>query len=175
MNGNALLPALVAVSGLLVVSGAAKLRNPGPAAAALRSLGVRPARHVALAAACAELVTGIACLVRPGTAAPVVGVLYLAFAGLVALELRRGIDGSCGCLGSAETPPSPLQLALDLAFAAIAFAAVRFPPQALPGLVAQHPLAGLFVAAAAAAATFLCAAALVLVPPALAAYRRPTA
>ncbi len=68
-----------------------------------------------------------------------------------------------------------MQLALDLVFAAVAFAASRFPPQALPGLVAHHPLTGLVVTAAAAAATVLCAAALALVPQALTAYRRPTA
>ncbi len=175
MNGDALLPALVAVSGLLVVSGAAKLRDPAPAAAALRSLGLHRARHVVLAAAVAEILAGGAAIAQPAAAAPAVGLLYLVFAGIVAVELRQGIDGPCGCLGSADTPPSPVQLVLDLAFATVAFAAARFPPQALPHLVAHHPLAGSLVTVAAAAATLLCAAALALVPPALTAYRRPAA
>ena len=47
-----------------------------------------------------------------------VAVSYLAFAGFVVVALRSGKPiSSCGCFGKVDTPPSPVHVVLDLAFA----------------------------------------------------------
>ncbi len=167
-----LLPALLAAALLLVASGLAKLRDPRPAVAALRALGVPAAALVVPVAAAVELAAGVACLATPRAAA-LVGALYVVFAWLVAVQLARGSTASCGCLGSADTPPSPLHLGLDLALAAVAFAAAASPPRAVVSLLGAHPAAGTVVAVASVTAAFLLAAAASVLPAALSSYRRP--
>ena len=167
-----LLPALLAAALLLVASGLAKLREPRPAVAALHALGIPAAALVVPVAGLVELAVGAASLATPRAAA-LVGVLYVVFACLVAAQLARGSTASCGCLGSADTPPSPLHLVLDLALAAVAFAAAAAPPASVISLLGAHPAAGTVVALAAAAAAFLLVAAASLLPPALSSYRRP--
>jgi hypothetical protein len=167
-----LLPALLAACLLLVVSGAAKLRNPRPAAAALRALGVPAATLVVPVAAVVELAAGVAGIAAPRTAL-FAGALYVVFACLVGAQLARGSTASCGCLGSADTPPSPLHLVIDAALAATAFAAAFSAPPGIVSLLGAHPAAGAVVAAASATAAFLLVSAASLLPAALASYRRP--
>lgn len=176
MSGVELLPALLAAAATLLVAGVAKLHDPAPAAAALDALGFPAPRTVVRLAAAAELSVGGAVVARPSAAADAaLAALYLAFAALVALQLRRGIVLSCGCLGAAEIPPSPFHLLLNTAVTGLAAAAALRPPTGLPDLIAAHPAAGILVAAAALAAARLVLTALVLLPPLLASYRPPAA
>jgi hypothetical protein len=171
VSSPALCVPLFAAAGLLLVSGGAKLHEPAAAAAALRRAGL-PALPVAVrVAAVVELVVGAACLVRPAVGAPAVGALYLLFAVVTAVELRRGA-GSCGCLGAVEVPPSPVQLALNLVLAGVALAASAAPPPGVASLLRLEVFGGAVVLAAAGVATFLCASVLVHAHPALIAYRR---
>jgi len=162
-----LLPLLLTAAGLLVVSGVAKLRDPAPAAAAV---GV-PAALVR-GGALVELAVAVLAVVRPAPGAAAAAALYAGFAALVTRQLRRGATRSCGCLGSAEAPPSRLHVALDLAFALVCTACVVVPPRPLGAL--PH-VSGLVVWLAGAVAARALAAALELVPAALASYRRPAA
>jgi methylamine utilization protein MauE len=121
-----------AAAGLLVVSGAAKLRHPEPAGRALASLGLPSGRRTVGTIGVVEIAVGVWCLFAPGTAsAASLGLLYATFAVFLAFQLRTGLPAaSCGCLGSHDAPPSLVHVALNVAAAATA------------ALVAKVPLAG---------------------------------
>jgi hypothetical protein len=129
---------------LLVLTAAQKLAVPGPAARALRQVGIRVPRAAVRVGAAAELAAGIGALVsgRPAFTAGV-AVAYAVFAVFVAVALRRPEPVSdCGCFGGPETPPTLGHLAFDAAAAAVCLAATIRP---VPGLVTtlnHQPLAG---------------------------------
>jgi hypothetical protein len=124
-----------AAAGLVVVSGAAKLRHPEPAGRALAMLRLPSGRLTVRAIGVVELVIGAWCLFAPGTAsAASLGLLYAAFAAFLALQLRAKTPGaSCGCLGSHDASPSMVHVVLDLAAAVTAALVATAPP---PGVVA---------------------------------------
>lgn len=107
-------------AGLLVVSGRSKLLNPAPTLGALDAAGIATERPVATYLGVAEIAAGLAgLLVGSGIGAVPVGVLYLGFAGFVAMALARGWPiQSCGCFARIDTPPTWAHLAFDLAAAA---------------------------------------------------------
>jgi len=166
----ALLPIYLTAAGLLVLSGVAKLRDPGPASDALvefRLLGTRPlVRVVALI----ELASAMLMVARPSLGAPAACGLYLAFAALVLAQLVRGSARSCGCLGSAALPATRLHVALNVALAACC---ALVHPYSLGAF--RDPLAGTLVFLGAATMAWAIAAGLELLPRALRAYRRPVA
>ena len=163
---SVLLPLLLTAAGLLAISGIAKLRNPAPAAA---TLGVP--ELLLRGGAVVELAVAVLVAAAPGSGAIAAALLYLAFALLVAFQLRAGVTTSCGCLGSAQTPPSRVHVALDLALALVCTASAFDTPHPLAALTRG---AGAVVWAAAAAAAWMLVAGIELLPGALAAYRRPT-
>jgi hypothetical protein len=76
---------------------------------------VRVGAAVEVAIAAGALVDGS----RPFAA--LVAASYLGFAAFVLAALRRGVPlSSCGCFGVADTPPSGVHLALNLAATAVA-------------------------------------------------------
>ena len=166
----ALLPVYLVAAGLLVASAVAKLRHPHPAAEALAELGLPASRHLVRCASLAELAAAALMIGRPALGAPAACVLYLSFAALVVAQLRHGSTRSCGCLGSAELPPTRLHAAVNVVLAGAC--AVARP---LPLAAFRHPLEGGVVYLAAATTAWALAAGLELLPAALAAYRRPTA
>ena len=172
MTGTLLLPPLLTASVLLVVSGALKLRAPGVATVALAELGVPAARLLVVSGAVVELVVGALVVVWPGVGAPAAGVLFLCFATLVAVQLRKRAGSSCGCFGSAATAPaSRLHVLVNLVFAAVCAAAGASDPQPLNALL--RPATGVPVYVAAAVTAWALAAGLDLVPRMLTAYRKP--
>lgn len=171
---DALLPVLLAAAVLLAASGGAKLRSPAAATAALQELGLPRARALVLAGALCELAVAAAVVVRPQPGAAAASALYLLFALLVGLQLRRGSTRSCGCLGAADTPPSRVHLALDLTLAAACACCVAATPHPLPDLEG-HPFHAALLVLAAGTTAWLVAAGLAHVPRALGAYRRPAA
>ena len=100
-----LLPAYLAAAGLLVASAVAKLRRSEPAARALAELRLPAARLLVIGGSLIEVAVAALMLARPALGAPAAAALYLAFAVLVLVQLRRGSTSSCGCLGSVELPP----------------------------------------------------------------------
>src|SRR5689334_16292262 len=110
-------------AGLLVASGIGKLVRPQAAVAALGSAGLRGGAWTARALGSVEIVVGVLALWRPSpTTALAVSVLYLAFAAFLVRLIRRGGATTCGCVGSAEAPPSMLHVVLDLVAAVVAVA-----------------------------------------------------
>lgn len=160
---------------VLVLSGVAKLRQPGSLVRLLGSVGI-PAGPVGVRAfSLVESAVGTICLIAPGRAAAMaLGSLYVVFAAVLACILARRLEvASCGCAGDRDLPPSWIHVALNLAAAATALASAVTGP-AFGGLAptaAHLPLAGAgFVVGVATTAwlAVLCAAHL---PTVLFAYR----
>jgi len=162
---SVLLPLLLTAAGLLAISGVAKLRKPAPAAAALAV-----PEQLVRAGAVVELGVAVLVIALPGPGAVVAAALYLCFAALVAFQLRARVTTSCGCLGSADTPPSRVHVVLDVALALVCGASAFDTPRPLAALT--HG-AGAVVWIAAAAAAWMLVAGIELLPGALSAYRRP--
>jgi hypothetical protein len=156
-----LLPAYLTAVGLLGGSAVAKLRRPDAASAALHV-----PRALVRAASLVELGVAASMVVRPAVGGLAGCALFLCFAALVVGQLWRGSGRSCGCLGSAELPPSRAHVAVNVVFAGVALVRPGAPSLSFTGLV---------VCVAAAATAWAVAAALELVPAALSAYRRPVA
>jgi hypothetical protein len=153
-----LLPTYLTAALLLGGAGLAKLRRPGTVAAAL---SVPPS--AVRAASLVELAVAVLMVARPALGGPAGCALYLGFAALVLAQLRRGATRSCGCLGSAELPPSRLHVVANVALACCSLAR--------PEVAATITTAA--VGAAAAATAWAIAAGLELLPAAFTAYQRP--
>jgi hypothetical protein len=119
---------------LLLVAGAAKVVDPSRTVGALVTLGWRRAtrRKVRIGAA-GETILGAATLaVSNVLLAALVAFSYLGFTAFVVKALRSGRPvGSCGCLGSADTPPSVTHIAVNLVLATGAILAALTGPIAL--------------------------------------------
>ena len=126
---------------LLLWSGFAKLRRPGPAARMLVGLLGRPFPAQGLAVrllGALELTIGLSVLVSGGrTALAALAVCYLAFAA-VAARLVTGVHRApCGCFGRSETPTGLVHLVVDLVAAAVAVAGALRPFGPLAGYAGQ--------------------------------------
>ena len=169
-------PALVVAAALLVIAGAAKLRNPEPARAALETARLPGGIAAVRLAGAVEIAVGAVCIVRPDRVAELgVAALYLIFAFVVARQIRSGSElASCGCLGAIAAPPAWVPVIFTLTAAAVGCAAAIAGSSGLPQLAAAHPLGGLVVLLGTAAATRLAVVVFTDLPGALAVYRRPT-
>ena len=130
---------------LLVVAGAAKVRDPLPLVRALRSARLpAPVAGVRLLAA-AEVVLGLTAVLRGGRAAAVlVALSYAAFTAFVLLARRRGgVLASCGCFGRADTPPTTGHAVTTGALAVLAVGVAAAPLATLPQVLSDAPGAGL--------------------------------
>jgi hypothetical protein len=117
---------------LMLAAGAVKVADPTRTAGALAARGWPVSGLVVRAGALAEVVVGAAVLVVGGYVPPaLMAVSYFGFAWFVAGALRAGTPvGTCGCFDQPDTPPSPLHVVVDAAFAlaAAAGAAVGLEP-----------------------------------------------
>lgn len=142
---------LAALSVLLVLAGAAKLRRPQPAAGALQAAAVPFPDLAVRALALLELAVGIAGLVAP---APLAGWLVAGlFGGLAvgAAVLGRELERHpCGCFGDADGPPVGRRQVLANAVAALLAAlAARSLSSGLVRAAVAHPARGAVVMAVA--------------------------
>ena len=171
-----LLPALVVVAVLLVIAGAAKLRNPQLAHAALETAGLPGGIAAVRLAGAVEIAVGAVCIVRPDRVAELgLAALYLIFAVVVARQIRSGSEpGSCGCLGGIDAPPAWAHVGLNLAATAVGCAAAIAGTSGLLQLAAAHPVGGLVVLVGTTFATRLAIVVFTDLPGALAVYRSPT-
>lgn len=161
----------LAAAALLVVAGAAKVRDPLPLVRALRATGLRAPAPLVRAGAAVELLLGLAAVLTGSRIAAVgVALSYAAFTGFVLLALRRGgVLASCGCFGKADTPPTATHVAVTGALALVATAVAVSPLGRVDALLAASPAAGLpllLVTAAVAATCYLVLALLPLLHPA---------
>jgi Methylamine utilisation protein MauE len=118
----ALTPAFVVAALLLCVAGAFKLREPGPAAGALRTLGLPAGAWIVRILAAGEILLGALCAAHPTRViAAVLTGTYLMFAGVAAaLSMRRA---ACGCFGEDETPVSAVHWIASATLAVVSAAA----------------------------------------------------
>lgn len=141
---------------LLVAAGVAKVARPDATATALRRAGLAVPAWTVRAGAAAEVAAGCWALTPGRWGAAAVGASYLAFAGFVALALRRGSPvSSCGCFGKADSPATRSHLALNLAAAAVALLAAARGQGGLVALMAHQPLAGVPLIGISAAVAYL--------------------
>jgi hypothetical protein len=164
MTGEILLPALLAAAAVLVLAGAAKLREPTAAIRFAATLGVPLPGVFVRAAAVVEIAVGVGALWRPRPAAIAIALLYALFTVLVARQLRRGGGLPCGCLGAREVVPSRLHLFLNGACAGVGCLAAFAPPPAFATFAASEPLAAVVVGLVAVAVGLLSQAGLVYAP-----------
>lgn len=173
MTSIVLLPALAVGGALLVISGAAKVRDP---LSALEAIGMS-AETAMRAVGAAEVALGISVLVSPTrltTAA--LAVVYLLFAGVIEWQRRQPGLSSCGCLGGRSAPPSPVHTALNLSFASAAgVAAVLGGAPSLATAWRESAPLTIVASAAILVATALAAAVIRDLPELLASYQRPAA
>jgi hypothetical protein len=161
-------------AGLLVVSGLAKLREPGPASRALAGARLPSGRVAGRALGLVEVVVGAACLFVAGPWFRVAtAVLYAAFAAFLVVLLRGDGSTSCGCLGTKDAPPTTLHVVLDLVAAAAATAGAVTGSPSIQAAARVMPLRGLPFLLGLATAGFLAHATVAHLPRALTAYRRP--
>ena len=154
-----------AAAAVLAVAGVAKVARPGPTAAALRAARLPAHRAVVVALGGAEAAIGVGGLtVGSRLFGALVAACYLGFAGFVAVLRRRGTDTSCGCFGQPDTPPTRLHLGLNLAAAAVALLAVRWPVRLGSAVRALPPGDGLLLLALVAACVWLAYLSLSLLP-----------
>lgn len=124
---------------LLLVAGVQKVMDPGPTAGALRSAMLPSARGLVRLLGAGELAVAGAFLVVGGPVPAALGAgFYVGFAGFVVYALVRDLPiSSCGCLGSIETPPSPVHVVLDVGAATVLVLAAIIPVAPLGGLAGQ--------------------------------------
>jgi hypothetical protein len=131
-------PFLVAALALCV-AGLAKLRQPRPAADALRAAGLPSYTWLIRSFAAAELALGAYAALSPSTVAAVaVAITYTGFAGLTLVLHRR--RAACGCFGAGGAPASPAQSAISAVLAAAAAAAAIWRPHDLSWIVSRSPV-----------------------------------
>ena len=109
---------------VLVITGVAKMARPHDVEKALIALGLPRLPYVGVALGVGEVAIGVAALfVTFGLV--VQGLLYLVFAGWVAVALHRNIPlASCGCLGRDDTPPTMSHVVLNVLAAAVSLGAL---------------------------------------------------
>ena len=100
---------------VLAVSGATKLRDPSPAAQALRTAGLRATATTTRAIGVGELAVGIAALVAPvRVTAVALAVAYGALFGFAAFVSARRPGTDCGCFGTTSAPVGRAHLTIDV-------------------------------------------------------------
>jgi hypothetical protein len=133
---------LAIAAGVLVIGGVLELRDTRPARDALFALRIPVPGLVARLTGPLEVVVGALALVLGGRAvAGAVTALYLAFTAILAVQLRRGDDRSCGCFGRLSARPSATHLVVDAGLALVALVAVFVDPPGLAILVQEAPSA----------------------------------
>jgi len=138
---TALVGPLSIVCGVLAVAGLAKLAKPDPTRLALASLGVDPSALPVRLLGLFEVSLAAATIGWGGTFLPLtVGALHVGFASVVLALVRRPGSTSCGCFGSVATPAGVVHVVMNLASAAIAFAAIGAP--GLIEVMSSQPAAG---------------------------------
>jgi uncharacterized membrane protein YphA (DoxX/SURF4 family) len=142
---------------LVLVAGAGKVLDPSRTAGALRAVGWPSAAWLVRLGATAEVVLGAATLVVGGPVlAALVAASFLGFAWFVMTALQAGTPlATCGCVGQADTPPSPRHVVVDATLAVGALgAAVADAPALVEASWPTYPVAAAVAAAAYVAIRF---------------------
>jgi len=151
---------------LLALAGAAKMARPEPTVGALRSVGLPGNRVIAQTLGLAEVLVGSIALVFGGPlVAAFVAVSYLGFAAFVVLALSKGgAVASCGCFGTADSPPTIVHLVLNTLAAVTAVGAALGDVGGITVIAADQPAFGLPFIAFVALGTWFAYLALSVLP-----------
>jgi hypothetical protein len=132
-----------AAAAVVVLAGAAKVRRPSAAGAALRTLGLPGSRPLVRLLAAGELAIGLAVLTGAGggrAAVAVLAALHLAFAAVAAALRAR--SATCGCFGEAA-PVTGTHVAVNAVVACVALLAAASGDLASFGAaIGATPVAG---------------------------------
>jgi hypothetical protein len=163
---SALAGPFVVAAAILAVGGGAKLVRPASTAGALAALRLPSAPALVRAGGGLEIAIGLGALTVGGSLlAALVALSYLAFAAFVVLALvRRTPIASCGCFGTADTPPTLTHVVVDLSGAAVAGAIALGPTPSLADVLGAQPLLGIPFVLLCSIAAFLSYIALTLLP-----------
>jgi hypothetical protein len=139
-----LAPPFFAAATLLIVSGTAKLRAPGPVRSALGAVHLPSGPSIVRGIGLFEIGIGMWCLLGPSPAsALLLALLYAAFAGFIAVLMRStNRVTSCGCVGGSDSPPSLAHIVVNAAAAATAAVVATAPPAGVLTTAARLPLGG---------------------------------
>jgi hypothetical protein len=145
--GAAVLIPFLTASALLLLAGAEKTRKPHYTREALDALGlpggtvaIRALGAVEICAGGVAIASTLGLPSAPIVAAGAVAVLYAAFGVVVLRLMTSGVAvRSCGCLGSADTPPSYPHVAVNLA-CALAAVLWAIEPTTLGAATGGRPL-----------------------------------
>ena len=162
---------LFACAVALALSGAAKLRRPGSAAAALRAARFPSAVWLVRVLAVAEIAIGALVLVRPVPAACLLlAASFGALAAVAAVFWRNPDVRSCGCFGD-DAPATWAHVALDVAACGVGVAGAVTDPAPLPSTIAALGWTSVVFLTAICCVVYLAEAAARLLPAALSSYR----
>lgn len=120
---------VLAIMALLTGAGLMKLVRPAATAGALRAAHLPSSMATVRSLGVVEVSVGATGIITGSSASAAAGaVVYGAFALFVMYALGRALPiSSCGCLGSADTPPSVIHVVLDLVAVAILVVAALSP------------------------------------------------
>jgi methylamine utilization protein MauE len=130
--------------GVLVVTGAAKLRQPHATSDALRAafsydVGINAARAIGAG----EIAVGTTAAIAGGTTAALVAGTYVLLLAVAARLRRRAPDAQCGCIGARSGRVGVAHLATSALAAAVAAAYALVHGDAIVTVVRDQPLAGI--------------------------------
>ncbi len=126
----------LAISALLAIAGMMKVYRPSFTSGALRATGLPANDGLVRLLGATEVGVGVgAIVVGSAVWAGAVGLFYVAFTMFVLLALRSGAPiASCGCFGSADTPPSVGHVVLDISATLVALVTALDPPGSWVGM-----------------------------------------
>jgi hypothetical protein len=114
----------VVLAVVLAGAGVAKLRAPRTTTASFSALGLPAAARLARVVPHLEVAVAASLVTVPRVGAVVAAVLLVAFTGVVAVTIRRGVDAGCACFGAPTSRPvSGVELARNAGLLALAAAA----------------------------------------------------
>jgi methylamine utilization protein MauE len=144
------------VCGVLLVTGAAKLRQPSATADALRAaFSYDAGDNAARAIGAGEIAIGAAAAIAGGTAAALAAGTYVLLLAVAARLRRRAPDAQCGCIGARSGRIGIAHLAIGALAAAVAAAYAFAQGNGIVAVVRDQPLAGIPFLALVATATAL--------------------
>jgi hypothetical protein len=158
---------------LLALAGGLKLVQPASTARALRAMRLPSSLPLVRILGAVEVAIGVAAGVSFVPALLVLlAATYLAFAAFVAAALGAHTPlQSCGCFGRADTPPSAVHLALNVAAALAALAAAVTETPSLTTTVSDQPAAGVPFLLLVAVCVYLCITIVTVLPLTLRSHR----
>jgi hypothetical protein len=172
ITGLALLPAVFAAGGLLIVAGGWKAVRPAPALAALTTAGWPLPRPVVRSIGAVEIALGSALMLEPGPASAAgAAIVYACFALFVVRLLRRAHAGvECGCFGPTSGEATAYHVWLNSALCAVCALAAVVPPPPVSWVAGRTPLSAFALAVGLGAIAYATYLAFTLVPGAWNAY-----